>query len=46
VLRDVHGDGFLITSIAGALLLTGALVLLRALVLTGSGERAELELRR
>jgi uncharacterized membrane protein YfcA len=47
VLRDVYGDGFddfLIISIAGALLLTGALVLLRALVLTGSGERAELEL--
>jgi uncharacterized membrane protein YfcA len=48
LLRDVYGDGFndfLIISIAGALLLTGALVLLRALVLTGSGERAELELQ-
>jgi uncharacterized protein len=47
-LRDVYGDGFddfLIISIAGAILLTGALVLLRALVLTGSGERAELELQ-
>jgi hypothetical protein len=47
LLRDAYGDGFddfLIISISGALLLTGALVLLRALVLTGSGERAELEL--
>jgi uncharacterized protein len=47
VLRHAYGDGFddfLIVSISGALLLTGALVLLRALVLTGSGERAELEL--
>jgi uncharacterized membrane protein YfcA len=47
VLRDVYGDDFdqmLILAISGALLLTGALVLLRALVLSGSGERAELEL--
>ena len=47
LLRDAYGDGFddfLIVSISGALLLTGALVMLRALVLTGSGERAELQL--
>ncbi len=46
-LRDAYGDDFdqlLLLAISGALLLTGALVLLRALQLSSAGERSELAL--
>jgi uncharacterized membrane protein YfcA len=48
LLRRAYGDGFddlLIVLIAGALLLTGLLVLARALVLRSQGDRADIALR-
>jgi uncharacterized protein len=47
VLRDAYGDGFddvLMVLISAALLLTGLLILLRALVLTGATEREHLKM--